>query len=198
MENRKITEDDDYALFTVTLFQRIAEEFSIKARERKFVVRDFKWDAEKLSAEKKQFTELTGSEREQWVKLYSSFLLGNCSNNNYFCKTSLLRLSKTNFGELYSAWIHIKVLRTFVESILRYGLPPNFQPMIIEAKPKQETRVRQLLNKHYSYLDSKGGSAGPSNTDSQQDETIDENIQLLMGDKDYCPAVLFPLNLIAS
>jgi V-type H+-transporting ATPase subunit C len=29
----KIAEDDEYALFTVTLFQRVAEEFTHKARE---------------------------------------------------------------------------------------------------------------------------------------------------------------------
>ena len=29
----KVAEDDEYALFTVTLFQRVAEDFTHKARE---------------------------------------------------------------------------------------------------------------------------------------------------------------------
>ncbi|KAL2918711.1 Vacuolar ATP synthase subunit C [Polyrhizophydium stewartii] len=169
---QKIAEDDEYALFTVTLFQRVTEEFANKARERKYIVRDFKWDPEQLSLEKKQLADLTASEREQW--------------------STLMRLSKTNFGELYGCWMHVKTLRTFVESILRYGLPPNFQAMVVVAKPKHEKRVRDAFNKHYAYLDGsrKGGEAA--------DEAIDENLQLLLGEKDYCPVVLFPINLITA
>lgn len=33
--SRKVAEDDDYGLFTVTLFQRVADEFSHKCREEK-------------------------------------------------------------------------------------------------------------------------------------------------------------------
>ena len=29
-------------------------------------------------------------------------------------------------GEVFSAWVHICAIRLFVESILRYGLPPSF------------------------------------------------------------------------
>eukprot|EP00842_Homolaphlyctis_polyrhiza_P005955 jgi/Hompol1/6360/HPOL_004962-RA len=169
---QKIAEDDEYALFNVTLFQRVADEFANKARERKFIVRDFKWNPEQLSADKKQLTDLTAAEREQW--------------------STLLRLSKTNFGELYSCWIHVKALRTFVESILRYGLPANFQPITVVAKPKQEKKVRELFNKHFAYLD--GSQASSSATD----EAIDDNLQHFLGEKDYCPAVLFPINVITG
>ncbi|KAH6599590.1 hypothetical protein BASA50_002932 [Batrachochytrium salamandrivorans] len=168
----KIAEDDEYTLFSVALFQRVVEEFSNKARERKFIVRDFKWNPERLSAEKKQLSDLTAAEREQW--------------------STLLRLSKTNFGELYGCWMHIKALRLFVESILRYGLPPNFQPMTIMAKPKQERKVRDTLNKVYAYAD---GSHKSSDA-AAADEGIDESMQMLLGGKDYCPAVLFSINTI--
>ncbi|KAI8927064.1 ATPase, V1 complex, subunit C [Entophlyctis helioformis] len=168
---QKIAEDDEYALFTVTLFQRVLEEFGNKAREKKFIVRDFTWDPERLSSEKKQLTDLTASEREQWA--------------------TLMRLSKTNFGELFSCWMHIKALRTFVESILRYGLPPNFQPMTIIAKPKHEKRVRDTFNKHFAYID------GSQNSTDAADEGIDETLQVLLGEKDYCPVVIFAINTIA-
>ncbi len=31
----------------------------------------------------------------------------------------------TSYGEAFSSWIHVCAVRLFVESILRYGLPPQ-------------------------------------------------------------------------
>ena len=39
-----IAQDEEYALFNVTLFNRVLDEFSNKAREQRFLVRDFKWN----------------------------------------------------------------------------------------------------------------------------------------------------------
>ncbi|KAI9098076.1 ATPase, V1 complex, subunit C [Phlyctochytrium arcticum] len=169
--SQKIAEDSEYALFTVTLFQRIVDEFTHKAREQRFNVREFKWDAPAMAAEKKALAEMGATERDQW--------------------TTLLRLSKTNFGEVYSCYIHLKALRVFVESILRYGLPPDFQPMLLKAKPKQERKVRDALNRHFAKL----GGAGISNSASEE-QAIEENLAALIGDKDYSPCVLFQINTI--
>ncbi len=97
----------------MTLFSRVADEFSNKAREKRFVVRDFKWNADELLNEKKAAQGAVQAEREQW--------------------TTLVRLLKANFGELYSCLMHIKCIRIFVESILRYGLPPSFKPYVIKV-----------------------------------------------------------------
>ena len=37
------------------------------------------------------------------------------------------------------------VIRLFVESILRYGLPPSFVAGIIETRAKNEKRLRTIL-----------------------------------------------------
>lgn len=34
----------------------------------------------------------------------------------------------TSYGEAFSSWIHVCAVRLFVESILRYGLPPQVRP----------------------------------------------------------------------
>jgi V-type H+-transporting ATPase subunit C len=109
----KIAEDDEFALFNVTLFQRVLDEFTTKAREKKFIVRDFKWNPEQLSDDKKKYQELVQSEKEQWG--------------------TLVRLCKANFAETYASWMHLKVLRMFIESILRYGLPPDFQTILVKV-----------------------------------------------------------------
>jgi V-type H+-transporting ATPase subunit C len=106
-----VTEDDDFGLFTVTLFQRVVDEFAHKAREEKFIPRDFKYDEDALQAQKLELEAATSTEREQ--------------------QAELLRLAKTNFGEMFGCWIHLKALRVFVESVLRYGLPPDFTSVTI-------------------------------------------------------------------
>jgi V-type H+-transporting ATPase subunit C len=112
--SEKIAQDEEYALYNVTLFQRVVDEFTAKAREQKFIVRDFKWNEEQLAQEKEESNRIGASEKEQW--------------------SGLLRLCKVNFGETFQCWTHIKMLRLFVESILRYGLPPDFQAILFKVK----------------------------------------------------------------
>ena len=46
----------------------------------------------------------------------------------------------------------------FVESVLRYGLPVNFQGMILLPQKKTQKKLRDSLNQLYTHLDSAGGS----------------------------------------
>jgi V-type H+-transporting ATPase subunit C len=41
--------------------------------------------------------------------------------------------------------VHLAVIRLFVESILRYGLPPQFQAAVVKPLPKMEARLRAVL-----------------------------------------------------
>jgi V-type H+-transporting ATPase subunit C len=60
-------------------------------------------------------------------------------------RSTIYRWCKANYGEIYSAWVHLKVIKGFVESVLRYGLPLNFQAMFIEPNPKREKQLRVCL-----------------------------------------------------
>ena len=60
------------------------------------------------------------------------------------------------------AWIHVKALRVFVESVLRYGLPVNFQGMVLLPQKKTQKKLRDTLNQTYAHLDSAGGSGDVS------------------------------------
>jgi len=165
-----IAQDDEYGLFNVTLFQKVVDDFKKACRERKYQVRDFTFDENKINQEQKDLAAISAEEKDQW-------------------QTSL-RLCKANFGESFSCWMHIKALRVYVESILRYGLPPNFQPMIIKPKNKNERRVREILAQHYANL----GEKNDGDKKSKKKEPIDENIQMLLGDKEYYPYVSFDIN----
>ncbi|KAF9423483.1 Vacuolar ATP synthase subunit C [Podila epigama] len=168
----KIAEDEEYGLFTVTLFKRIAEDFINKCREERFIVRDFKYTEDALAEQKRELEEMDASEKELW---------GN-----------LLRLAKTNFGEVFQAWTHLKSLRVFVESVLRYGLPPDFVGFTIKPKLKQESKILDILTAQYGHL---GGS--PSNRGGGSSGHGDEPEESIAGfnDKDYRPFVFFSLKL---
>lgn len=94
-----ITQDSEYGLYTVTLFKKVAEEFKLHAREKKFIVREFTYNEEELAAGKNEITKLVTDKKKQFGPL--------------------VRWLKVNFSECFCAWIHVKALRVFVESVLR-------------------------------------------------------------------------------
>jgi len=62
------------------------------------------------------------------------------------------RWCRTNFGEAFSAWIHLKAIRIFVESVLRFSLPVNFEAYILQINKKTEKQLRTSLRQLYAHL----------------------------------------------
>lgn len=62
-----ITQDADFGLFNVTLFKKVAEEFKLHAREKKFIVREFTYNEEELAAGKNEITKLVTDKKKQFV-----------------------------------------------------------------------------------------------------------------------------------
>jgi hypothetical protein len=48
-------------------------------------------------------------------------------------------------AQALSCWLHVVVVRTFVESILRYGLPPAFLAAVVRPSEKGEAKLRAVL-----------------------------------------------------
>ncbi|ORZ25180.1 hypothetical protein BCR42DRAFT_444979 [Absidia repens] len=164
----KVAEDDEFGLFTITLFQRVVDEFTHKAREDRFIVRDFTYDEDALKLQQEELDQVSSVEMEQQIELG--------------------RLAKINFGELFASWVHLKALRVFVETVLRYGLPPDFTAVSIAVQPKFEKKVDETLLAQYGRL---GGTHG-LNSSSQQDEILDHDLQTV-NDSSYRPYVQFDL-----
>ena len=45
----------------------------------------------------------------------------------------LMKSMTIHFSEAFSAWIHLKALRVFVESVLRFGVPVNFNAFLVRV-----------------------------------------------------------------
>ena len=61
-------------------------------------------------------------------------------------KANLEQWCRTSYGEAFSALVHVNAVRLFVESVLRYGLPPCFVAAVLKPTPKAEKRLRQALS----------------------------------------------------
>lgn len=100
----------------------------------------------------------------------------------------LLRWLKVNFSEAFIAWIHIKALRVFVESVLRYGLPVNFQAVLLQPHKKSSTkRLREVLNSVFRHLDQVAAAS-----------ILDASVEipgLQLSTQDYFPYVYFRIDL---
>jgi len=116
--------DNDFCLYTVTLFKRWVDNFKNSAREKRFTVRDFK------------FSESGATGKEEKKKL---------DDERDRLRQNLIRWCKTNFAETYMGWIHLKAVRVFVESVLRYGLPARFQAMLVLPNKKKDIPLRKVL-----------------------------------------------------
>lgn len=127
-----IVEDSEYGIFRVILFKKVAEDFRNLAREKKFTCRDFVYDPTKSAKSDRKKLE---AEREKQRK-------------------ALIRWCKTNFSESFVSWIHLKAIRIFVESVLRYGLPTNFQAMLLQPRSNKIKNLKKVLHELYGHLSS--------------------------------------------
>ncbi|XP_034515805.1 V-type proton ATPase subunit C 2 isoform X5 [Ailuropoda melanoleuca] len=163
-----IAEDNEGGLFTVTLFRKVIEDFKTKAKENKFTVREFYYDEKEIKREREEMSRLLSDKKQQYGPL--------------------LRWLKVNFSEAFIAWIHLKALRVFVESVLRYGLPVNFQAVLLQPHKKSSTkRLREVLNSVFRHLDQVAAAS-----------ILDASVEipgLQLNNQDYFPYVYFHIDL---
>ncbi|KAH6761548.1 vacuolar ATP synthase subunit C / V-ATPase C subunit / vacuolar proton pump C subunit [Perilla frutescens var. hirtella] len=145
--SKKLHEDNEYALYTVTLFNRDADNFRTKARERNFQVRDFEYNPDTQESRKQELEKLMQDQEA--------------------LRSSLLQWCYTSYGEVFSSWMHFCAVRVFSESILRYGLPPSFLSVVLSPSVKNEKKIRSILeglcsssNSAYWKTEDEGGMAG--------------------------------------
>jgi len=168
--SESVAEDSEYILFKVVLFKKMLDDFKNAAREKKFVVRDFIFDPQKSGSANKKKLE------EEKDKL----------------KKNLVRWCKTNFSEAFIAWIHLKAIRIFVESVLRYGLPSNFQAVLILPLKKSANKLRTILNKLFAHASSEKLADGKQKDD---EDTVAASSALGGNNEKFYPYVYTEISL---
>lgn len=94
-------------------------------RENRYIVREFSFDSSKSGG-------IDGEIQKSLSEMKQ-------------VRSSTVRWCKAHFGEVFSAFIHLKVIQAFVESVLRYGLPVDFVAFFLEPNLKKEKELMSLL-----------------------------------------------------
>ncbi|XP_056152372.1 V-type proton ATPase subunit C 1-B [Lampris incognitus] len=142
--SRRLYEDQEGGVFSVTLFKRAVSQFTAQAKQSKFTVRECNFDQEEK--QRQEVKRLSVDKKEQ----YGIFV----------------HWLKVNFSKVFVTWIHLKALRVFVESVLRYGLPANFQALLLKPDRKCTKKLREELASLFVHLD-------PTATSSKTDVSCD-------------------------
>lgn len=109
-----VAQDNEFTLYGVTTFRKHSTEFVHKCREQKWIPRDFKYVEGGKEEERKEVERVGGDERKLWGET--------------------LRLGRTSWSEAVMVWVHVLVLRVFVETVLRYGLPLDFVCTLVKVR----------------------------------------------------------------
>ena len=143
---QKVHADDDSILYAVTILKGqyeagyyennefqpgtkvdFLEAFTNTCREKRYTVRDFEWDPSQANK--------------------SSVAMEQLAVEVDGMKSALTRWCKNHYGDAYVAWMHMKVIRVFVESVLRYGLPVDFTAVLYKVHSGKETQLVNALDK---------------------------------------------------
>ncbi|CAM9746359.1 unnamed protein product [Pylaiella littoralis] len=169
---QKVLEEGDQVLYTVTVlrgqyqagfhdgeqFQAgmstdYVAEFKRKCKERRFTARDFVFNPERAGQNERL---------EEQLKMEVQQL-----------QAGMIRWCRAHFGEAFSAWMHVKLVKSYVESVMRYGLPVDFSAFVLAPKKGQEAKAKEALSSlyaHVSQLNSGPISAGGGDGDGDKEE----------------------------
>lgn len=143
-----VAKDETNEMYSVVMFRRVADSFRTAAQNEGFIVRKF---------DKKEFVAsvTAGSSGDGDGRGAGSGRGGDSRSSAEMAmreqERKLYEWCSASYSECFSAWMHIYAIRVYVESILRYGLPPNFLTVVMKPNTsggnrKNEARVRTILN----------------------------------------------------
>jgi len=145
---QKGEDDDEFMLYRVIVMKKGADSYKNLCRDRRFTVRPFKYDPQEDQSQKDKKKVLDKQKTKLW--------------------THIIRWAKTTYSDVFAAWIHIKTMRLFVESVLRYGLPVNFSASIIKPKKGSDKKLRQQLSELYQKLSGETSHPGEQQQDANE------------------------------
>jgi len=162
----KLDEDTDSVLNSIIIFTKDIEDFKNVCRGKRYTVR-------------KNDPTIIVNEKEKAALLESQKQT----------KANVKRWAKTTFQNVFNAWLHLKCIQCFVESILRYGLPADFEAILVLPKKGSEKKLIKNLCKVYEHL------AGGFN--DREDEAAGPEEKAMANEK-YFPFVHLDINLVLT
>ena len=160
------------------MFKSAVDAFKTSCRTHRYTVRDFVYDS-------KKFAETVNARESSESELQKQ-------------EAVLKRVCLAAFSDAMVAWIHIKAIRTFVEAVLRYGVPPNFGSYLIRIgrHGSKASKLRKELMDVFSKTGGvfgssvQGGDGGAEGQSSTGDDAADG--------AEYYPYVYIPFTPLTN
>jgi len=132
-----VVADTENTLVTMTILRPFEEQIKVTLREKRFTPREYNFEKDAGANQEKDMNALL--ERRKVAKL------------------ELHKYAKTHFTELFTCWVHLKAVRVWVESVLRFSLPADFDVILIRPSEKKFfERIRKVLGDLFKGLVAEG------------------------------------------
>jgi len=125
-----LSDKDGNSLYRVVLFKKNLDDFKSGARASpsKFFVREFSYSV-------KKYKEFDDKRKKMEADL---------SKQEALCK----EVCRSVFSDTFVSWMHLKVMRIFVEGVLRFGLEggkPKFSAFMLAPLPNAQKEIQKSL-----------------------------------------------------
>merc|ERR1719498_1260036 len=107
------------------MFKSVVDAFKKACRQNKFTARDFEYSEDAYKKVVEQREKLEEAMKKQLERVRG--------------------LYQAAWSDTIVAWMHVKAMRIFVESVLRFGMPPCFAAFIIQVKSGPQASARKAL-----------------------------------------------------
>ncbi len=164
------------SLWRVVMFKSAVDAFKTSCRTHRYTVRDFVYD-------NKKYAETVNARESSEAELQKQ-------------EAVLKRVCCAAFSDAMVAWVHVKAIRTFVEAVLRYGVPPNFGAYLIRIG-KHSSKASKLRKELMEVFSKTGGVFGTSVHDGAgegQGSTADDSAD----GGEYYPYVYIPFTPLTN
>lgn len=147
----KIIEDKEYAIYSMKVLKKFLRQIKVESLAKRFVIKEIDFSVVNTTNHSNEDNE---SETEV---LDNTEELEKAELDLRETVTQIRLWCQSHYGEAVTSWIHVKALRVYVESTLRYGLPVNFGVVLVEtSKSSQKVKARKILQEKYKNLDKEG------------------------------------------
>ena len=142
------------------------ESLTAAAREKRYTIRSLSYDASKAGG------------------VDSGITIAENQVNSM--KNSIIRWCRSHFGEVYSGYMHLKVIKTYAESILRYGVPSDAKPKYLTTFVHIDEKLEKQANDAILAFVNKNFPELTTNHETEEDEE----------DTDYLPYVCHKFTVV--
>jgi len=130
---KQIAKDSEFAMYRIVCLRKAKGVVELLLKEQRHHLRELSadWESPDIDLKEEQ------AQMQKTLKKQSKRLIAVC---------------KTFYASTFVAWVHLKAVMMFVESVLRYGLPVRYTFCLIKPNRGQEKSIHKRLTEKYQIL----------------------------------------------